>query len=441
MAGALAAIAAGAPRTPLLVAFSGGLDSTVLLELLAADAGVRARGLRAIHVHHGLHPDADGGAAHCQSVCAGLDVPVRMARVQVARDSGLGLEAAAREARHAAFAAELREGETLVLAHHQRDQAETVLLRLLRASGSHGLAAMREARDFGPGRLWRPLLGIPYGSLLTRARVHVLSWIEDPANLDLRHDRNFVRHQVLPLLEERWREAAPSLARSAQLLAEDAELLGEEAARRLQAARTPDPSTLSTAALRALSPAWRARVLRRWFDSLGLPGPPGRAYARIDAELLGSRHDAQPEIRWAGLRLQRWRGLLHVDSLAPALAADFDCEWHPQARLHLPDGGRLELVSDFPFANPPPAFARLRVVARQGGERIRLPGRRHSHALKDCLQRAGLPPWLRRRLPLLRAHDDGELLAAGDAVLSARWQDECVPRGLRLQWRPHAGGD
>jgi tRNA(Ile)-lysidine synthase len=435
MAALLADATRALPEAPLLVGFSGGLDSTVLLHVLAGDARARARGLRAIHVHHGLHPAADTWADHCFRVCEALGVPLRVAKVDVPLDGGLGLEAAAREARHSAFASELHAGETLVLAHHQDDQAETVLLRLLRASGSGGLSAMASSRDFGPAKLWRPLLGIARASLLSHARSHGLGWIEDPGNAELRHDRNFLRHRVRPLLEERWPGAGAALARSAELLAEDAELLAEEAARRLLAARSEDPATLRTQPLLALSPAWRARVLRHWLNALELPLPPGRAFARIDAELLGSRHDAQPELQWAGLRLQRWRGLLHVEREQPALARDFQCHWSGQARLELPGGDSLELLSDCGQPLLPDKLAPLTVGARQGGERIRLAGRGHSHALKDCLQRAGLPPWLRRRLPLLRAPDD-ELLAAGDAVFSARWQREVAAQGVSLRWRP-----
>jgi tRNA(Ile)-lysidine synthase len=236
-------------------------------------------------------------------------------------------------------------------------------------------------------------------------------------------------------LRERWPEAGAALARSAQLLAEDAQLLAEEAQRRLQPARDADPWTLHTAPLLELSPPWRARVLRQWFASLGLPSPPGRAFAHIDAELLASRHDAQPEYRWAGWRLQRWRGLLHVESAGSSGGQGYSCHWSGAERLQLPDGGSLELQAAEGASALPGELAPLRVGARRGGERIRLPGRRHSHALKDCLLQAGLPPWLRRRVPLLRAPDD-ELLAAGDTVLSERWQRAAEASGLVLRWHP-----
>lgn len=440
----IAALTRATPDGPLLVAFSGGLDSTVLLHALAAQPGVRARGLRALHVQHDLHAAAPDWAEHCRRACAEWRVPIEAVAVQVRPDSGLGVEGAAREARHAAFAAALAPGETLVLAHHRQDQAETVLLRLLRAAGSDGLGAMRARRPFAAGMLWRPLLDCPREPLLAYARAHELHWLEDPANADQRFDRNFLRHRLLPVLRERWPEADAALARSAGLLAEDAQLLALEAEARLQAARTSDAATLSTPALMALSPPWRARALRRWLATLGLPSPPGRAFALIDRELLQSRRDGQPEYRWAGLRLQRWRDLLHADAGDTGLAAGFDCEWNGDRPLNLPDGGRLELLreaSGGPGAlGLPEGIAPFRVGTRAGGERIRLPGRRHSHALKDCLLQAGVPPWLRRGLPLLRAADD-ELLAAGDAILSDRWQRQCGARGLRLRWTPSRAFD
>ncbi|GAE56601.1 hypothetical protein XPR_3236, partial [Xanthomonas arboricola pv. pruni MAFF 301420] len=217
-----------APPGPVLVAYSGGVDSSVLLHLLATTPRYRVTGLRAVHVHHGLHADADAWAAHCQRQCDALQVPLQVAQVQVARDSGLGLEAAARHARHVAFAAALAPGEWLALAHHRDDQAETFLLRALRASGPDGLAAMRAQRPFAAGMLWRPLLAHARAEVLAYAQAHRLQWIEDPSNADARHDRNFLRTQLMPVLQQRWPQAAEALARSAQLSADASDLLLQE---------------------------------------------------------------------------------------------------------------------------------------------------------------------------------------------------------------------
>jgi tRNA(Ile)-lysidine synthase len=417
----------------VLVGFSGGLDSTVLLHALRQRPGRPAAGLRALHVHHGLHAQADAWAEHCQALCRDWGVPCHIAKVQVDLAGGLGPEGAAREARHAAFAQALAPGETLALAHHRADQAETVLLRLLRGAGSDGLAAMRGQRRYAAGRLWRPLLGLPRAQLLEYAHAHDLRWLEDPANDEPAFDRNFLRARVLPLLATRWPDAEAALARSAELSAEDAQLLAEESARRLLAARTPEARTLQVAPLLEMSAAWRARVLRHWLATLGLPPLPGRAHALVDAELLQSRHDAQPRYRWAGLCLQRWRGLLHVDALPDPEGSDYQREWDGRAPLALPGGDSLALAGE--AGALPGELLPLRVGPRRGGERIRLAGRAHTHALKDCLLQAGVPPWRRRQLPLLHAADD-ELLAAGDVVLSGRWQRLCAEHGLQLRWLP-----
>mgnify|MGYP003592097362 FL=1 len=419
-----------------LVGFSGGLDSTVLLHALAAAPAIRAAGLRAVHVHHGLHANADAWAAHCNAVCAELGVELAVHRVRVDRDGGDGPEAAARAARREAFARELRPGERLALAHHLDDQAETVLLRLLRASGSGGLAAMREQRAFAQGSLWRPLLQVPRARLLAYAQAHGLRWIEDPSNTDENLDRNFLRQRVLPLLRERWPSGSEALARSATLLAEEAAALQEEASRRLAMAQTIDPQVLQVHALLGESTTWRSRVLRLWIEDLGFPPLPGAAIATIETELLLAAADAQAEYRWAGHVIRRWRDLLHAEAQSPALASQWTCEWNGAELLRLPTGDRLELLNasdGTPVLSPDDAPA-FRVASRQGGERIVLPGRDHSHSLKHVLQDLGVPPWLRRRLPLLFAQD-GELLAAADLAISARLGAWLGERGLFLRWR------
>nr|WP_242112228.1 tRNA lysidine(34) synthetase TilS [Luteimonas aquatica] len=412
----------------VLVAFSGGLDSTVLLHLLARRAA-HARGLRAIHVHHGLHPEADAWAAHCRAACQALGVPLHVVRVSVARDEGQGIEAAARAARRRAFAQALGEGEVLALAHHRDDQAETFLLRALRASGTDGLAAMRPWRRFPPGWLWRPLLDTPRAALLAFAREHALSWIEDPSNAGSEYDRNFLRLRVLPLLHERWPQAGTAFARAAQLAGEARELLEEEDAAALAGARTADPQALSVPRLRALPRARRARVLRRWTEGLALPPLPAQGVAQIEAALLG---DADGEFAWHGAVVRRWRDLLHAEPRRAPLPEGWHAPWDGRAPLTLPGGGMLRLEGADAFE------AELQAGTRQGGERIVLPGRGHSHALKHVLQALGVPPWERGRLPLLR-DAGGAVLAAGDLVYSAPFEAWLRARGARLRHEPTAG--
>ncbi|TWT17563.1 tRNA lysidine(34) synthetase TilS [Luteimonas marina] len=430
--------APAAANAPLLVGYSGGLDSTVLLQRLAGDAALRARGLRAIHVHHGLHDDADAWAAHCAQACAALDVPLDVVRVRVARD-GDGLEAAARGARHAAFESALANGEVLALAHHRDDQAETFLLRALRASGVDGLAAMRAWRRFGRGWLWRPLLDVPRQALRDHALAHGLRWIEDPSNGDDAHDRNFLRLHVMPTLHARWPQADAAFARAAGLQREAAGLLSEADAQALAVARTLDPRCLQVAPLASLPGARQARVLRQWLDEAGLPPLPAEGVARIVRQLLGNAPGEAAEFAWRGAVVRRWRDLLWAGPVLPPAPAGVRIGWDGAMPLPWPGGGTLALDIVQPADGGSGADAAAGIAtpfvvhARTGGERITLPGRRHSHALKHVLQDLGVPPWIRARLPLL-CDREGTVLAAGHLAFSAGFDAWLRATGRRLHW-------
>ena len=412
---------------PILVGFSGGLDSSALLHACAESPSLRESGLRAIHVHHGLHRDADDWAAHCERICDALEIPLAVIRVSVEGDAGNGPEAAARDARHAAFNDALRDEEALTLAHHRDDQAETFLLRALRASGPDGLAAMRSWRRFGRGWLWRPLLDLPRAQLLAYARENDLRWIEDPGNADSGFDRNFLRHHVMPQLRERWPHVDAAFARGAALSGEAVDLLDEEDARALVDARRDDPRVLGVASLSQLPAARRARVLRRWIAELALPPLPAAGIARIEHELLPAAADRIAGFAWHGALVRRWRDLLHADWQRPPLPQEWTLPWDGREPVRLPDGSVLALEGAGHFE------ANLLLGARQGGERITLPGRGHSHALKHVLQDLGVAPWVRERLPLLSS-PEGTLLAAGDVVYSARFDAWLRANDARLHW-------
>jgi len=418
------------PARRLAVGLSGGLDSITLLHVLAASSDTRERGLRAIHVHHGLHPDADAWAAHCERVCAELDVPLQVLRVQVDRADGRGPEGAARAARLQAFLASVDEHELLALAHHRDDQAETILLRLLRSAGGDGLAAMRRRSRFGTLHLWRPLLDVPRSALRDYATRHGLHWIEDPSNADAGFDRNFLRLHVLPLLAQRWPHASRNLARSAALLAEQSQLLAATTDAQLAPLQIA-PNVLSLAGLLAHPRAQRARILRAWLNRLDGHTPPASILAAIERDLLRARADGDARVAWADVVVQRWRDRLYALNPGAPLASDWSVQWDGSAPLRLPDGALLQLQGADRFDTA------LTARARQGGERIRLPGREHSHALKHVLQERGVPPWTRAQMPLLFA-DDGELLAAGDELLSARMDAWLLAHGAHLDWRTDA---
>ena len=433
-ADALADALADAPATPLCVGLSGGLDSTVLLHALAASPASRRHGLRAVHVDHGLHPQSQAWAAHCRALCERLGVPLHVEAVQVGSSVGSGLEAAAREARYEAFARLLAKDETLVLGHHRDDQVETLLLRLLRGSGTAALAGMARLRPLAGGQLWRPLLALPRTLLHDYARHAGLQWIEDPSNADPRHDRSVLRHQLLPLVRARWPGADPAIARSARLLAEDAGRLGAMDRSLLAQVQGIDPASLSLPAFAALAASERRAVLRLWLRDLALPAPPAAVIDRIDRELLGARGDGAACLRWAGAELRRHRDSLFAMRPLPAPQADWNVHWEGLAPIDLPAGfGRLAVDRDGGEPLPPAGFT---LRPRRGGEAVELPGRGRRRSLKHVLQELGVPPWMRRRVPLVFG-DDGELLAAGDLVIARQWHARCGT--ARLRWTPSHG--
>ncbi len=425
-------------QRPLLVGYSGGLDSTALLHLLAREPA--HRGLRAIHVHHGLQPEADAWADHCARTCAALGIGLEIVRVQVARDTGEGLEAAARRARMAAFAQALENDGVLALAHHRDDQAETFLLRALRASGSDGLGAMRPWRRFGPGWLWRPLLDLPRQALVDYARAHGLDWIEDPSNASDDHDRNYLRRRVLSLLRARWPQADAALSQAAALQRETTALLDQGDRQALAAARTVDPAWLDAGRLATLPAARRARALRRWIEALALPPLPARGLRCVDGWLRDPPSTGAALFAWHGAEIRLWRGLLWAGRAPPAVPGEVRLAWDGSQPLAWPGGGVLSLppavAANAGATAGGPVAEGVIVHPRRGGERITLPGRRHSHALKQVLQALGVPPWIRARMPLLSARD-GTVLAAGDLAVSARLDAWLRDSGRRLHWAAH----
>lgn len=414
------------PPGPLCVGYSGGLDSLALLHALATLPAARSRGLSAIHVDHGLHADSADWALHCQATAAGLQLPLRIVRVAVPRARGDGLEAAARSARLDAFRRHLPAGATLVLAHHADDQTETVLLKLLRGGGPEGLRGMRALRALGAHRLWRPLLALPRAALQAYAQAHALQWIDDPSNADLRHARNFLRHSVLPVLRARWPRLDTAIGHSARWQAAAAEQLQSDAAIALAQLQGLDPATLNWAGWLALGDALRPLALRAWLRGLGLPSPEHVHIDQLQRQLRESEDDRSPCVSWAGAELRRYRDLLYALSPQAPPPAGWEHSWDGRTRLDLPDGcGRLALA-----ATPAQPLA-LTVRLRRGGERLRPQSHAHTRELRDLLQQAGVPPWLRGRLPLVYA--GGELLAVADL-----WQTESAERlfGGPLRYEP-----
>ena len=379
------------------IAFSGGLDSTVLLHLLADYArNYASPPLRAIHIHHGLQTAADAWPAHCQAICDNLGIELQVTHVQVT--AGASLEQAARDARYAAFRQALGAGDILFTGQHRDDQAETLLFRLLRGAGLRGLAAMPGQRALGQGSLARPLLGCSRQQLQDYAKVHGLSWIEDPSNADTQFARNYLRNDVFPRLQQRWPQATRNFARAADHLGEALGLLDELAQADLALAGEGAPvawpglDSLDLATLAALSPARQRNALQYWL-SQRTRLPDTRHWAGW-ADLRDAAADAQPVWRLADGQLLRSHGRiwwLSGDWLQPPAG---QLAWvDTSLPLPLPGNGTVRLVGTAPLNG-------LRVAYRQGGEIVELAGRGRRD-LKRLLNELHVPHFLRARLPLL----------------------------------------
>jgi tRNA(Ile)-lysidine synthase len=408
------------------IAFSGGLDSTVLLHLLAHLAKTESLpALNAIHVHHGLQAVADAWPDHCRSVCQVLGVPMQVVHVQV--QPGASLERAARDARYAAFSEVTQVNEVLLTAQHRDDQAETLLFRLLRGAGVRGLSGMPRQRSLGKGHLLRPLLDATRAELETYAAEHQLSWIEDPSNQDRQFSRNYLRHQVFPALTARWPQAMATMARSAAHLSEAQGLLDELAQIDLRQASTVSEfdwlsvPSLELAPLAKLSAARQRNALSHWLQPL--TQLPDSDHWSGWNDLRDATGDARPIWRLADGELHRAGGRVWWLSGSWLRASPVVGEWPDPARpLVLPDNGVLTITGQIP-GGP------LQIRYRVGGEVMELPGRGHRD-LKRLLNESAVPLFVRGRLPLLFK---GEQLLA---VASLKGLDGDASGRWHLHWQP-----
>jgi len=415
------------PGARVAIALSGGIDSMVLLDAAKLLELKHPIELSAIHVHHGLSPNADRWAEFCAEECAARGVPLTLHRLQIDRKRGRSLEAQARSARYACLAA--ADTDVVALAHHADDQAETVLLQLLRGAGPPGLAAMPR---FRPGRpaLLRPFLAHTRTEIAAYAGARLLAWIEDESNVDPRHARNALRHEIAPLLAARFPGYPQTLVRAARHQAEAALLLDELAA--ADAAGSVAPEGLEQARLASLSPA-RARNLLRWFlREQGLRPPSEAKLADMLRQLIGGAADARISIRVDDLEVGCHRGRIAVHAPAPG---PFERVWLGEAEVPLP-GGVLGFTRahGVGLASAKVANSQVTLRSRAGGERIRLASDRPTRAVKQLLQEAHVPPWMRQALPLVWCGD--ELAAVPGLGIALKFQAAPDEPGWNLDWRP-----
>lgn len=384
----------------LALALSGGLDSVVLLHALLALRASHPFSLQAVHVHHGLSPHADQWAGFCAKLCRSHDVELTVCHVEIARDDTSGIEAAARRERQRIFSG--LDVHFLLTAHQQNDQAETLLLQLLRGAGPKGLAAMAEVQhrpNWCAAQL-RPLLGVARAEIRHHAQSHSLEWVDDESNQDPRYRRNLLRLQVMPLLAAHFPGSNATLARAAALQADAAELLDDLA--RLDAAEAIAADRLDCDMLARLSAPRARNLLRHFIEQHGQPMPSARRLNEALHQLLGARHDACLRVKLGPVDLWRFRGGAYLAPAAPVSAPPV--RWKGEAVVWVPAAGvnvHLDAVTGSGLKRAVLAASEVTFGVRQGGERLRLhPGGPH-RSLKNLLQERAIPPWQRARLPLM----------------------------------------
>jgi tRNA(Ile)-lysidine synthase len=423
---------------PLLVGYSGGLDSRVLLELISRYIRQRAGfSLQAVYVHHGLNINADQWLLHCAQVCEALDVSFMAERVVIDKKNRQSLEDLARQARYHAFRQYLPEHGTLLTAHHQDDQLETLLLALKRGSGPRGLAAMPAKTTFASGHLFRPLLSFSRQQLHAWALSQQLSWIEDDSNFDERFDRNFLRQRVIPLLRDRWPEIASTAARSASLCAEQESLLDEIAADDLAVSRHSDGS-LDISRLDKLSKPRRNQLFRFWLRQLTGTVPSLVQLDKVWAEVALARQDATPELCWQAGIIRRYQQRLYCTQSAMDVPPPPDDKQIKADIPHYLPAGVLTLQTDASFENRlrMPNSAELVTVEYDlpGSLKVHPVGRSHSRELKKLWQEYGVAPWLRSAIPIICYQ--GKIAAAVGVFICKEYLCHDNDLGLRIIWQP-----
>lgn len=393
------------PSRHFVLAFSGGVDSRVLLELLVRYRDEHGVSVQAVHVHHGLSANADEWARCCRKWCEAVNIPLTVERVSLDTASGESIEKLARDARYRALEHYVDSDTLLLLAQHADDQLETFLLALKRGSGPKGLASMAQQAPFANGQLLRPLLSISREQIEQFAREQQLQWVEDESNQDERYERNFLRQRITPLLSQRWPGIRQAVQRSAQLCAEQEALLAELLSDAFHVALQTDGS-LSVAALAVYSDALRRQLLRYWLQSQHQAMPSQLQLEILWREVALAAGDANPKLKLGECEIRRFNHRLYCVPLMQDVSA-WQQPLPPESRLLLPDNlGSLALVtSELGNVRLPSGDATLWVTFNPEGLSACPVGRSGSRKLKKLFQEYQVPSWLRRRTPIVMYHN------------------------------------
>ncbi|WP_416305658.1 tRNA lysidine(34) synthetase TilS [Neptunicella sp. SCSIO 80796] len=399
------------PSRPMYVAYSGGVDSHVLLHCVSELMdNYPQHQYTAIHINHGLSSNADQWQQHCQQICRQLDIAFISHQVVLDNIPRTSLEAQAREARYAAIDNATPDNAVILLAQHVDDQLETFLLQLKRGAGPKGLSSMAALQQGNGARQYRrPFLAISRQQILDYASQHELDWQEDESNQDSRFDRNFLRQRIVPLLLQRWPAMATSVSRSAALCAEQQSMLDEISQQHLNGMLGED-GCLAIDALLALSSRWQKQVIRLWLSQQQIPLPNAKVMALIEPELLRSSGDAEACIQWQDWQLRKFNQQLYVLS-EPLLPALENKVWRGEKELTLAE---QQIRVQFDYQDNQGiqlGYDNQKAIIRLGfgsfAETFKPAGERHSKPLKKWFQLWQVPPWKRASIPLV--YVNGEL--------------------------------
>ena len=420
-------------RPTLLIAYSGGLDSTVLLHAMHQLQSEIPFHLSAMHVHHGLSLHADKWADFCEKTCANLGVSFKKTHVHVEQNAGLGIEASARAARYQALQAAT--ADFICLAHHQDDQAETLLLQLARGAGVKGLAGM--AKIDKKRRLLRPLLSIPHADLVAYAGQYKLQWVDDESNADTAFDRNFIRHVLMPTFSERYASITKTLARSANHIAEANALLDELAT--LDASNVLDASykTVNVNQLKLLSQARQSNLIRFWLTNNQIVVPSTVLLSQILQQLSSEKADAAIKVKVVeSVHVMRYQGFAYLVA-EPVSLAPINLLWQGEEVVILPNLSRLfftkEMGKGFAYQRGG-SDIKLRIKNREGGEYFKPALGRPKRHLKAIMQSSQIPPWQRVQLPLIFM--DETLVIIPNIGSDAEMEAQSHELGLSVRWEP-----
>jgi len=415
------------PANNYVIAYSGGMDSHVLLHLCHQ----LKLSVRAVYINHGLQKEAEQWSQHCADICQQLNISFKNICVNAKAATGESPEDAARNARYQALMLELKENECLLTAHHKDDQAETLLLQLFRGAGPAGLSSMPSIKHIGKASHARPLLDTSRDELLKYAKEHELNWIEDPSNKNTEFDRNFVRQEVMPLIKQRWRSVDDAISKSVSQQQDALEIIEAMAAIDLASIITQQDNVISIKALKSLSSARQLNVLRYWIRQSNKDLPTSKILHQLISSVVPAADDATPAVSWGQSEIRRYQDELYLLEKKEHDTSE-TLLWKPREILVIENIG-VELVAHATNNNGLSSSLmdqQLKVCFRQGGEKIKPPGRKHSHSLKNLMQDAGIPPWERSRIPLVYLDDElvcvcGHWMASKFAVDGDGWLPVC----------------